>query len=260
VRSRDDLRRLAAVWLTVTVLALPLPLPLSARQTPAETVPISAEEIAVALAAVERDPNVGGETTMKMLRWRQAEPQASMDLSWVKWIAGLVGWVMESARYLMWAAIVLLVAWIAVYLTRSIRGRQTTPGADAFVPPTHVRNLDIRPESLPANIGRAARTLWDKGDHRAALSLLYRGLLSRLTHVHRVPIRDSSTEGDCLVLLTGVVPPKTGDYSARLVGAWQGMVYGGTDAPADAVYSLCDDFAGALDRAVARPAGGGSAE
>jgi hypothetical protein len=196
-----------------------------------------------------------------MLRWRQPEqPRASMNVGWLKWIAGLVGWVMESARYLMWAAIVLLVAWIGVYLTRAVRGRQPAAATDAFVPPTHVRNLDIRPESLPANIGRAARELWDKGEHRAALSLLYRGLLSRLTHVHRVPIRDSSTEGDCLVLLSGIVPQKTGDYSARLVGAWQGVVYGGSEAAADAVYSLCDDFAGALDRAMTRPAPGGGAK
>lgn len=256
MRSRDDARRLAAAWLTVTLLALPV----SARQAPTTTAPITADEITAALAAVQRDPNVGGETTMKMLRWRQPEQRASMDWSWLKWLTGLIGWVMESARYLMWAAIVLLVAWIGVYLTRSFRGRQPAPAAGAFVPPTHVRNLDIRPESLPANIGRAARTLWDKGEHRAALSLLYRGLLSRLTHVHRVPIRDSSTEGDCLVLLSGIVPRKTGDYSARLVGAWQGVVYGGSEAPADAVYSLCDDFADALDRAVARPAAGGSAE
>ena len=73
-------------------------------------------------------------------------------------------------------------------------------GDDAFVAPTHVRDLDIRPESLPDDIGAAARALWDRGEHRAALALLYRGLLSRLAHVHRLPIRDSSTEGDCLAL------------------------------------------------------------
>ena len=149
-----------------------------------------------------------------------------------------------------------LAAWLGVYLTRAIRERQAAPAADQFVPPTHVRDLDIRPESLPANIGAAARKLWDRGDHRAALSLLYRGLLSRLTHVHRMPIQDSSTEGDCLALLAGRVTPKTGDYSARLVGAWQGFVYGGTEAPATEIHALCEEFAAALDRAMARPDGG----
>jgi hypothetical protein len=256
VRSGDSLRRVGAALLMATLLAIPL----SAQPAPEPAAPWTADEIAAAIVAVRRDPNVGGETTFKMLRWRQTEQKPSRDLSWLKWIAGLVGWLMESARYLMWAAIVLLAAWIGVYLTRSIRDRQSAPAAGAFVPPTHVRNLDIRPESLPANIGRAARSLWDNGEHRAALSLMYRGLLSRLTHVHRVPIRDSSTEGDCLVLLSGLVPQRTGDYSTRLVGAWQGLVYGGTAAQADVVYSLCDDFADALDRAIPRAAAGGSSE
>jgi hypothetical protein len=122
-----------------------------------------------------------------------------------------------------------------------------------------VRNLDIRPESLPTNIGAAARALWDRGDHRGALSLLYRGLLSRLTHVHRVPIVDSSTEGDCLILLSGRVPAGTGEYAARLVDAWRTTVYGGIEAATPAVHALCDGFRGALDRAGERPTEGSPA-
>ena len=55
---------------------------------------------------------------------------------------------------------------------------------------------------------RGCAALWDRGDHRAALALLYRGLLSRLVHVHRVPIRDSSTEGDCLALAARCLTPR----------------------------------------------------
>ena len=113
------------------------------------------------------------------------------------------------------------------------------------------------PKACP-NIGAAARALWDRGEHRAALSLLYRGLLSRLTHVHRVPIRDSSTEGDCLSLLAGRVPPKTGEYSSRLVDAWGAFVYGGTETPTPSIHALCDGFSAALDRAVARRIEGGA--
>ncbi len=258
MRLGDSLWLLAAGILTTALVAAPL----SARQDPAAPLAITPDEIVAAVAAVQRDPNIGGESTMKMLRWRESdEPKkASPDLGWLKWIAGLISWMMQSARYLMWAAIVMLVAWIGVYLTRAIRMRSIAPAADAFVPPTHVRDLDIRPESLPPNIGRAARALWDKGEHRGALSLLYRGLLSRLTHVHRVPIRDSSTEGDCLVLMSGRVAPATGAYSTRLVGAWQAFVYGGTTATSDAIHALCDDFAAALDRAAARPAAREGAE
>ena len=241
---------LAAVWLAVW--------PAAAQEQSSEPV-FSADEIAAAVDKVMSDPNLGAERTMSMLRWRDSGRRASRNTGWMSWIGGFFGWAMQSARYLMWAALMFLAAWLGVYLWRAFRTRQAAAEeAEAFVPPTHVRNLDIRPESLPANIGTAARALWDRGEHRAALSLLYRGLLSRLSHVHRVPIRDSSTEGDCLLLLPGRVSPQTSEYSERLVEAWRGFVYGGSGAPASAVHELCDGFAGALDRAVARPIQGGA--
>ena len=240
------------------VMLLALALPPAARASQQESA-FSDEEIKGAVAVVKRDPNLGGERTVPMLRWREPEQKPrDLNLGWMKWISGFFGWTMQSARYLMWAGLLFLAAWLGVYLWRTYQAAGGKPeAADTFVPPTHVRNLDIRPQSLPANIGATARGLWDRGEHRAALSLLYRGLLSRLTHVHRVPIKDSSTEGDCLSLLAGHVPPKTGEYSGRLIDAWGGFVYGGTEAPTPAIHALCDGFAAALDRAAARPIEGG---
>ena len=84
---------------------------------------------------------------------------------------------------------------------------------------------------------------------RAALALLYRGLLSRLAHVHRVPIRDSSTEGDCLALAAARLPPPTHEYAARLVHVWQRSVYGHEPAADSVVHRLCGEFGPTLDRA-----------
>ena len=101
--------------------------------------------------------------------------------------------------------------------------------------------------------------MWDRGEHRAALALLYRGLLSRLAHVHRLPIRDSTTEGDCLALAGTHLTERRREYTAQLVRVWQRAVYGGEDATSSAVYGLCDDFAAALDASPAtEPAGGGA--
>jgi hypothetical protein len=197
---------------------------------------------------------------MKMLRWKNAGQQSKPDLGWVRWVAGLFGWMGESARYLIWITIALLAGWLGVYLVRAIQKQSgDTAAAAAAIPPTHVRDLDIRPESLPPNIGAAARKMWERGEHRAALSLLYRGLLSRLSHVHRVPILESSTEGDCLLLLPGRVPAKTSDYASQLVDAWRGFVYGGTDAATPTVHALCDGFSAALDRSTPRTIEGGRA-
>jgi hypothetical protein len=247
---------LAATLLTAAPSAQPPP---EAQPSAVATV-VTNEEVTDALAKVRRDPNLGGERTIKMMRWRQAGQPAKMNLSWLSWVAGFFGWLMQSARYLVWVGLVVLVAFLGVYIWRAVQARQSGQDeADAFVPPTHVRDLDIRPESLPPNIGRAARQLWERGEHRGALSLLYRGLLSRLTHVHRVPIVDSSTEGDCLLLLAERVPPGTGAYAATVVEAWRAYVYGGTAIPTPDLFELCDGFAAAMDRAVDRPRERGAA-
>jgi hypothetical protein len=254
VRSRVS-RLVFSVAVVVTVMAAS-----PVAQPPSAIAPISRAETAEAIAKVKRDPNLGSERTIGMLRWRTAESPKRATPGWVSWITGLFRWIMQSARYLVWVALALLAGWLGVYLTRTFRHNAGALAIDeAFVAPTHVRNLDIRPESLPANIGDAARLLWDRGDHRAALSLLYRGLLSRLTHVHRVPIVDSTTEGDCLSLLPGRVSPATGEYASRLVDAWRAFVYGGTSAPPPAVHALCEGFAGALDRRVSNAEQGGAA-
>jgi hypothetical protein len=116
-----------------------------------------------------------------------------------------------------------------------------------FVAPTHVQDLDIRPESLPPDIGAAARDLWDRGEQRAALALLYRGMLSRLAHVHEVPIRDSSTEGDCLALAARTLDASRVAYATQLVRTWQRAIYGGLTIETAEVWDLCAEFAAHLD-------------
>jgi hypothetical protein len=217
-------------------------------------------DITRALEHVTADPNLAAEQTIKTLSWKGASDATRSETpSWLKWIAGLFAWVDQSAGILMWGTLALLVVLLVVYTVRTVRRHGLPTAGDAFAAPTHVRDLDIRPETLPDDIGAAARTLWDSGDHRAALALLYRGLLSRLAHVHRVPIRDSSTEGDCLALAVAHLPAERLGYTAALVRVWQRFVYGGQDVETAAVHRLCDGFAPALNAAVTRQAAGGAA-
>ena len=204
-------------------------------------------EIAQALAKVKADPNVGGTRTIKVPEWRTNGPTPS----WAKWIARLFAFLAQSSRPLFWIAVFALAIALLSFFIRSLAARAAREAREQSVTPTHVRDLDIRPESLPADIGGAARQLWDSGQKRAALALLYRGLLSRLAHVHRIPIRDSTTEGDCLTLTQEHLTETRYQYSARLVRVWQRSVYGGADADTSSVYELCDTFAEALDAAAA---------
>ena len=213
------------------------------------------DDIRHALDGVKADPNLNTERTMKLLRWNETAPSSASGLpSWLRallpWFRGLVSWLNESTRVLWWVTGAVLAAVLVVYVARLVRSREgTSLFAETFIAPTHVQDLDIRPETLPPDVGAAARALWDAGESRAALSLLYRGLLSRLAHVHRVPIRDSSTEGDCLALAAHSLTGRPLDYASRLVVVWQRAVYGGEPIPTPAVHVLCVDFGPALDRA-----------
>jgi hypothetical protein len=258
VRSAGDmLRRLTLVAVVLVVIS---PATARAQESPRIESAPDQTEIEAALARVKADPNLAAEQTVKMLRWKDSTTKPrTQSSSWFRWIADLFRWVDQSARVLMWCVIAGLIGFLAFYLARVASHRRPAAGEEAFVIPTHVRDLDIRPEALPPDIGNAARQLWDRGEHRGALALLYRGLLSRLAHVHRVPIRDASTEGDCLTLAVRHVPQRLYDYAARLVRTWQRFVYGRLDVRADAVYQLCDEFGPALDGPVvseAPPSGG----
>ena len=204
-------------------------------------------EIARALDAVKSDGLIVPERTFKTLKWRDSEPpQRSSTPAWMTWIAGLFTWLAQSTRYLVWAAAAVLVFLVIRYVISAVGPHVTLAADEPLTAPTHVRDLDIRPESLPDDIGAAARALWDAGQARAALALLYRGLLSRLAHAHSVPILDSTTEGDCLALAAVHLTPDRRDYASRLIGVWQRAVYGRETIESVTVHDLCDRFAAAM--------------
>jgi len=207
------------------------------------------QEISRALEAVKADPNIAAEKTIKTLQWNRSRQSAEPSrLAWLQWIADFFAWIARGTRLVVWAAAIILAGLLVVYVVRVGRARRLPVRERVFVAPTHVHDLDIRPEALPPDIGAAARRHWDAGEHRTALALLYRGLLSRLVHGHRVPIRDSSTEGDCLTLAYAHLEGRSREYTSQLVNVWQRSVYGREQIEAGLVYALCDGFKPALER------------
>ena len=210
-------------------------------------------EVRKALDEVKNDPNLSTVRTINSLRWKQQEPSA--DEPWwaplARWTRGLFGWLAQSGRLLVWVVGALAVVLLTVFAVRLVKGRGLPRVPKQFVAPSHVRDLDIRPESLPDDVGAAALTLWERGDQRAALALLYRGTLSRLVHVHSVPIRASSTEGECLALARPRLSESSARYAASLVAVWTAAVYGAEVPAGGTVQALCGEFRAALDRKAA---------
>ena len=239
---------LAAVALLVTVLAWGADSRIAVEQPATGT--FTRKEVDAALEQLKKDPNLARDRTMRTLKWVDSEEKKKkkQDLSWLRWIRDLFAWFTQTGRFLFWGALAILIGLLLVFLWRIFQVITLPERSGQFVAPSFVRDLDIRPESLPTDIGAAARSLWDSGEHRSALALLYRGLLSRLVHVHRVPIRDSSTEGDCVALASRhLIAEDRKIYVTSLVRVWQRAVYGGESISSESIHALCDEFSRALD-------------
>ncbi|MEO7243214.1 MAG: DUF4129 domain-containing protein [Variovorax sp.] len=177
----------------------PVPGPAAADGPPTE------QQVRAAADNVRADPDLPGTKTERSLRFKSRGEAQSNPPTWA-WLRDLRQALVSGAQALMWLLGALAVVWIAVRIHRWVRLRADGGRRPRGALPSHVGTLDIRPQSLPGDIGAVAAALWQRGEMRAALSLLYRGALSRLVHQFAVPIRAASTEGDCLRLAACLAP------------------------------------------------------
>ena len=215
------------------------------------------QDVAAAVATVRRDPNLGGPHTERRLQFKPDEKKRKPEPT-EPWILELLRWMAEAGRGVVWLIGAIAVALVIVLAWRWMRVRaDAAAGRTAVQPPSHVNDLDIRPDSLPDDIAGTARAWWQRGEQRAALSLLYRGALSRLVHEHGVAISGASTEGECVQLARQALSAAGGTFFAQLVAAWQMAVYAGRWPDAASVASLCDGFDAhfAAPRRAAAPGG-----
>jgi Domain of unknown function (DUF4129) len=250
VRSREGRAWLVALWLAgARVLAsADTEVSTGAVAQPA----LSASAVRAAASAVAADPLLPGSEKTKSLRLKdkdhEKKPRKPDDGRW--WL-DMIGALSAGLRVAMWLCVAGLLIWVLLRL-RDWLGGASGVRSLAALPPTHVGSLDIRPESLPADIGSAARALIDRGEQRAALSLLYRGALSRLVHGHGVPIRAASTENECLALAAARLAPASQTFLAELVASWQAVAYARRLLPPESLAQLCDAFDARLQQ---RPPG-----
>jgi hypothetical protein len=215
------------------------------------------QQVRDATEAVYNDPDLHGLKADRELRFKNREqPKEAEAAPNLRWLRDLVRWFSEAGRWLMWLGMAALAALLIVYLRRWMAVRGEAAGGRALTLPSHVRDLDIRPESLPDDLPAAVRALWQRGESRPALSLLYRGALSRLVHDHAVPVRAASTEGECATLAARHLDTDRGAFVSRLIGLWQLAVYGARLPDGSAVLAVCDEFDARLPRRVATATAG----
>jgi hypothetical protein len=168
--------------------------------------------------------------TLTTWRWRGAGDEDEASAPEVPaWLEGLLQTTGVAARVLEalgWAALALLAAWLLWHARTWLGGAWRLPGAGRRrEAPEVIAGLDLRPESLPADVAAAAREHWRRGDQRAALSLLYRGSLSRLVHGFRLEVGEAATEGEVLGSARSRLPEPQLGYLERTTRLWQALAY-----------------------------------
>ena len=195
----------------------------------AQESPPTAETPEQIAARITSDPDftIHKETKSK---WRWDERTgSSADLSWLNLL------VYPLAILVILAAVAGLI-WIIV---RSAGMRRDWLPLHAG--PQAVAGLDVRPESLPADPLGTARTWWDEGRHREALSLLYRAALSWLIHQGGVGIEAGDTEGECTRRVAATAETASlSAYFQQLTRAWLGIAYAQATPSAATWDALCD--------------------
>jgi hypothetical protein len=208
-----------------------------------------AARIEAAVDQLRTDPLLAGRHKEHRLHWKddaaQKKPETP-DLGFLDWLAAFARFINDTSRLLLWGLGIVLVALALVGLRHvvQLRAFRRTQAAAAV---SHVRDLDVRPQSLPDDVGAAAWALWQSGQVPAALSLLYRGALSRMIHRFQVPITASATEGECLALARGRLEPTALRYVTQVVRAWEANIYGGRGLSDAMGELLCAGFGQRLD-------------
>lgn len=216
-------------------------LPVATASSPAA----SASAVLQAVQQLRDEGHFGKKHPERYLRFKQDEekdrpkPKAS---SWAWW-RDFAKWLNQIGRIGIWTLGALSLAALAVLALRMRRRTDTAaPLQLDGIAPQRVRQYDVRPESLPSDVGAAAWAQWQAGELRPALVLLYRGALSRLVHRHALPICGSSTEGDCMTLARRHLPAEPCDYFARVTRARLLGSYAGRWPDGEEVRELCRLF------------------
>ncbi len=153
----------------------------------------------------------------------------------------VVAQIFEVLLWAVLAALLAFVLWRYREWLQTFGERIGLPTRRRSVAPQQLFGLELAPETLPDDVASEAERLWAE-QPRAALGLLYRALLSRLLHEHRLPLKQSHTEGEVLGLVAGLGQQNLEDYSRQLTLQWQALAYGHR-LPAESLrQSLCQGW------------------
>ncbi|HZP66062.1 MAG TPA: DUF4129 domain-containing protein [Rudaea sp.] len=182
--------------------------------------------------------------TRREFVWRRRHPadedaKADADVSPV-WRAVAAAFAFV-AQYGLWIALLILLAIVVFNLKRWLPWV-----SDRIAPPPLPQRIDerdvARAAPLPADLPAAVRALMAQGRVRAALALLYRGGVERLTERLGVALPPGSTEAECLRQSRRLADVRYAALFARIVRSWQSAAYAQRVPPSAEIEDLLEEW------------------
>lgn len=209
------------------------------------------EQAKATIEAVLEDKAFGEKRQVTYWHYIGRKDEAQENASWLEWILQIVeGFGRGFAAFGKALLLVLggvALAWVLykALLNRNLlhtgagpgrrRGRDSSPPATLF-------GLDLAHDTLPKDVVAACRQLCRQGELRAALSLLYRGVLVRLLQRGWLDLPESATEGECLARVRERCEAPLVDYFSRLSQLWIQLAYAHRLPEQQQVLLLCDEW------------------
>ena len=180
-----------------------------------------------------------------------------------EWLFNLLAILANSVEIILWGLFACLLAMLIYHYRHWLmQFAQLQPSTDPKKAglPTRLFGLDVGVNDRVDNVGEAVRALWQSGDQRGALSLLYRETLIELMHVYRVAFRDSFTEGECQRLVRKELSQEIAHYFDQLSKLWINLAYAGKLPADDKIFDLLSDWEKVIATApaISEPNGGES--
>ena len=145
-----------------------------------------------------------------------------------------------------WLKLLLICCFIflLVYLLYRFRGPLKGIGRNKNTkyPPEIMFGLDVRAESLPDDVPAQVMQIWEQGNHREALGLLYRAALSHLIRQHSLAFKSSHTESECATLVESLGEFELSQYFNRLTRVWRRLAYGHRLPETEVLRGLCTNW------------------
>ena len=164
--------------------------------------------------------------TETITRWQlrhdfERKPGEREIPAWLKAVGVALAWIGEHVLWLLAGLLLAFLLWRLPHWLPWLQGRVRAP---VELPPILAEAVPAS-TALPADVAAAASALWQAGQRREALALVYRASVLRLAARLDLPFPPGATEADCLRRSRRLDDPAARASFQAVLQAWQRAAY-----------------------------------